>query len=625
MTPGHPEYGHTAGVETTTGPLGQGVGNAVGMAMAARRERGLLDPDAAEGESPFDHHIYCFASDGDLEEGVSGEASSHRRHAAARQPDADLRRQPHLDRGRHRHRLHRGRRARATRPTAGTCSASTGPTAAGLRRGRPALYEALEAAGRDRPAVVHRAAHDHRLARAEQAEHRQGARLGARRRRGRRHQEGPGLRPGADLRGAADVLEHTREVVDARPGGAGRLADRRSTPGQAQPRAAPRCSTGCRRRTLPEGWADALPTFEADEKGIATREASGEVLDGASPRCCPSCGAARPTSPSPTTPRSKGAPSFLPADRQTKMWKGDPYGRVLHFGIREHAMGAIMNGIALHGGTRVVRRHVPHLLRLHARRGPAGGADGAAGHLRLDARLDRPRRGRPDPPADRAPRRAARDPRPRRRPPGRRQRDRRRLADDPRAHRPARRPRPDPAEPADLRPRPTARLRRGRRQGRLRAARAPTGGTPDVILIGTGSEVQLAVQARELLEADGVPTRVVSMPCREWFDEQDQAYRETVLPPTVKARVSVEAGVAHGLARVRRRPRPDRRRSSTTAPARRLRACSTRSSASPPRPSSPPRDDSIARVGRRGTTAGADTVGALTTAPERQHQEEDTT
>ena len=122
LTPGHPEHGHTAGVETTTGPLGQGIGNAVGMAMAARRERGLLDPDAAPASSPFDHHIYCFVSDGDMEEGISHEAASHRRAPAARQPDRALRRQQHLDRGRHQHRQVRGRRAPGTRPTAGTCS-----------------------------------------------------------------------------------------------------------------------------------------------------------------------------------------------------------------------------------------------------------------------------------------------------------------------------------------------------------------------------------------------------------------------------------------------------------------------------------------------------------------------
>ncbi len=128
--PATPSVGHTAGVETTTGPLGQGVANAVGMAMAARRERGLLDPQAGDGASLFDHRVFAICSDGDIEEGVSAEASALAGGPGPRQPDRDLRRQPDLDRGRHRHRAGRGRRARATRPTAGTCRPSTGPTAA---------------------------------------------------------------------------------------------------------------------------------------------------------------------------------------------------------------------------------------------------------------------------------------------------------------------------------------------------------------------------------------------------------------------------------------------------------------------------------------------------------------
>ena len=197
-TPGHPEYGHTAGVETTTGPLGQGIGNAVGMAMAARRERGLLDPNAAEGDSPFDHQIYAICSDGDMEEGVSSEASSIAGRAGPRQPHGHLRRQPDQHRGRHRHRPLRGRR----RPLRGLRLARADrrldPRRRHLPRGRPgALRRAAQGAVGHRPAVVHRAEDDHRLARAERAEHRQGPRLRARRRRGRGHQEGARLRPRA--------------------------------------------------------------------------------------------------------------------------------------------------------------------------------------------------------------------------------------------------------------------------------------------------------------------------------------------------------------------------------------------------------------------------------------------
>ena len=191
ITPGHPEHGLTAGVETTTGPLGQGLGNAVGMAMASRRERGLFDPDAAPGTSPFDHFIYCFVSDGDMEEGISHEVVLAGRPPAARQPDRALRRQPHLDRGRHQHRQIRGRR-RALRGLRLARAARRLGHGRGLPRERAGAPRGVrDGQGGHRRAVVHRAAHDHRLARAEQAEHRRRPRLGARRRRGRRHQGDP--------------------------------------------------------------------------------------------------------------------------------------------------------------------------------------------------------------------------------------------------------------------------------------------------------------------------------------------------------------------------------------------------------------------------------------------------
>ena len=201
LTPGHPEHGHTLGVETTTGPLGQGVGNAVGMAMAARRERGLLDPDTAPGESPFDHHIYCFASDGDLEEGVSGEASS----IAGTQRLGNLTLlwdDNHIS-------IEDDTNIAFTEDTVARYEAYGWHVQrvnwldddGSYDENVGALNDAFLAAQQgDRPAVVHRAAHDHRLAGTEQAEHRQGARLGARCRRGRRDQDRDGHGSDEELR-----------------------------------------------------------------------------------------------------------------------------------------------------------------------------------------------------------------------------------------------------------------------------------------------------------------------------------------------------------------------------------------------------------------------------------------
>ena len=247
-------------------------------------------------------------------------------------------------------------------------------------------------------------------------------------------------------------------------------------------------------------------------------------------------------------------------------------------------MGAIMNGIAVHGGTRVFGGTFLTFSDYMRGVGAAGRADGAAGHLRLDPRLDRPRRGRPDPPADRAPRRAARDPRPRRRTPGRRQRDRRLLAGRPRAHRPPGRAHPDPPERAGL-PARRGRLQR-HRQRRTAAATCcstPTAASPTSSSSAPAPRCSSPSQARELLAEKGVRARVVSMPCREWFDAQEPSYRETVIPPTVKARVSVEAGVAQGWREVV----GDHGRivsHRALRRLRRLRAHLPASSASPPRP-----------------------------------------
>ena len=232
------------------------------------------------------------------------------------------------------------------------------------------------------------------------------------------HQGAAGLRPRADLRGRRRRPRPRPRGRDPRPADARRVAEALRRLARGQPRAAPPCWTGSPRRQLPEGLDKALPVFPADAKGVATRAASGKVLTALADTHARAVGRlGRPGRVQQHRPW-RASSSFVPENRQTQEWKGGPYGRTLHFGIREHAMGMILNGIALEGLTRpyggtflVFSDYMRPAVRLAAH--PA-----AARHLRVDARLDRPRRGRPDPPADRAPGRAARHPGPGRRPPG---------------------------------------------------------------------------------------------------------------------------------------------------------------------------------------------------------------
>ncbi|KGH45151.1 transketolase [Modestobacter caceresii] len=535
-TPGHPEVGHTAGVETTTGPLGQGVGNAVGMAMAARRERGMLDPDAAEGESLFDHTIWAFASDGDLEEGVSGEASSlagtqqlgnlvlvyddnkisiEDDTTVAFTEDVGARyaaygwQVQHVDDGED--------LAAVDAAFAAAKAETTRPSIIVLR-----TVIGWPAPNKQNTGAVH------------------GSALGDDEVKATKEILGFDLEKSFDV--APEVIEHTRKAVTRGQQAHAEWQQRFDAWTAANPEGAAlleRMST----RTLPEGWAEKLPSWDADPKGVATRKASGEVLAALYPELPELWGGSADLAESNNT-AVKGEPSFLPASRQTKMWSGGPYGRTLHFGVREHAMGAVMNGIALHGGTRVY-----------------GGtfltfSDYMRGAVRLAALMQLPVTyvwthdsiG---------------------------------LGEDGPTHQPIEHyaalraiPGLDFVRPADAnetavawrtilehndRPAGLALSRQnlpvfdrtqfasaeGTAKGGYVLAEA-SNGQPEVVLMGTGSEVQIAVAAREQLEAQGVPTRVVSLPCWEWFAEQDQAYREQVLPPSVKARVSVEAGVPMG-------------------------------------------------------------------------------
>jgi transketolase len=543
LTPGHPEHGHTAGVETTTGPLGQGIGNAVGMAMATRRERGLLDPDAPEGESLFDHQIYCIASDGDIEEGISSEASSlagtqrlgnltiiYDHNHISIEDDTTIALSEDTSA---RYRAY-GWHVQEVDWLGedGTYHEDVGALAAALDKARAVT---------DRPSFISlRTIIAWPAPDAQNTGKAHGSALGAD--EVAKTKEVLGLDPTKTFDVAPEVLAHAREVLDRGRAAHAEWQARYETWRVANPDGAALLDR-MRTRTLPDGWTSVLPEFPADAKGMATRKASGKVLAKIAP-VLPELwgGSADLAESNNTTP--EGEPSFLPEDRQSKMFPGGPYGRVLHFGIREHAMGSIMNGIALHGGTRVyggtflifsdymrpsvrlaalmklpvtyvwthdsiglgedgpTHQPVEHLAALRAIPGldivrPGDANETVVAWRTILEHTDRPAGlalSRQDLPTL----------------------DRSEFAS---------------AE--------------GTAKGGYVLAEASSG-QPRVILIATGSELQLAVAARETLEAEGTPTRVVSMPCVEWFRAQDLAYQQQVLPGAVRARVSVEAAVAQG-------------------------------------------------------------------------------
>ncbi|QWF24753.1 transketolase [Nocardioides sp. LMS-CY] len=546
-TPGHPEYGHTAGVETTTGPLGQGVANAVGMAMAARKERGLLDPNAAPGESPFDHHIYAICSDGDIEEGVSGEASS----LAGTQQLGNLT----LIYDDNKISIEDDTNIALSEDTAARYEAygwhvqtvDWTHDGRGYREDVQALWDAIQAAEAvtDRPSfIVLRTIIAWPAPNAQGTGKAHGSALGETEVQATK--EVLGFDPAQTFEVSADVIEHTRRAV-VRGQQAQEEWNKQFQHWTTKPSADVALFERLQTRALPEGWADSLPTFDADPKGMATRKASGAVINAMAAVIPELWGGSADLAESNNT-TIEGALSFIPKDRSSKMFEGDPYtGRVLHFGIREHAMGAIMNGIALHGGTRVFggtflqfSDYMRPAVRLAALMGLP--VTYVWTHDSIGLGEDGP-------------------------------------THQPIEHLAALRAIPglDVARPADAnetaavwkaaientsRPTGIALTRqnvpvfpRGTdgfsdtsnvHRGAYVLQDTPLGGLPDVVLIGTGSEVQLAVEARALLAEQGIGARVVSMPCREWFDAQEESYRETVIPPTVKARVSVEAGIAQG-------------------------------------------------------------------------------
>jgi transketolase len=537
QTPGHPEHGHTPGVETTTGPLGQGIANAVGMAMAARRERGLFDPAAAAGESPFDHHIYCFVSDGDIEEGISHEASSLAGHHQLANlvvvyDDNQISIEDNTN-------IAKSEDVGARYEAYGWHVAKVNwRTPSGYHEDVQALYDALtEARARtDKPTfIMLRTIIGWPAPNKQGTGAAHGAALGADEVAATK--EILGFDPAVSFPVEDDALARAREVFDR--GKALHAVwdgpfDAWAAANPAQKALFDRLAS----RTLPSGWTDGLPVFPADPKGIATRKASQEVLNALADPLPELWGGSADLAESNLT-TMKGQPSFIPADHQTEMWPGGPYGRTMHFGIREHAMGAICNGIALHGGTRpyggtflVFSDYMRPAVRLAALMqvpvtfvwthdsvglGEDGPTHQPVEHLWALRAIPGFNVVRPGDANETAV---------------------------------AWRTILERAEPAGLcltrQAIPVFDRSAGSglasAEGAARGGYVLAGGS-DVILIATGSEVWIALAARTQLAAAGISARVVSMPCVEWFLDQDEAYRREVLPDSIKARVSVEAGI----------------------------------------------------------------------------------
>jgi len=547
LTPGHPEVHHTPGVEITTGPLGSGLASSVGMAMAQRRQRGLLDPDAAPGQSPFDHHIYVVASDGDMMEGVSHEASALAGHQElgnltliydqnhiSIEDDTNISFSEDV-----------GKRYEGYGWHIVTVDwRQSWASGSGYVEDVDALLAAIESgkAVADKPTLVilktviawpaptkqnTGASHGSALGDAEIAATKTLL----------------GFDPAQSFEVSDDVLARAREVM-ARGKSAHAQWDQGYSAWRASHADAASLLDRLVDKKLPADFAAAFPTFPADPKGLATRAASGKIL-GALADVMPELwgGSADLAGSNNTT--MAGAPSFIPTGKQTDEYQGGPYGRTLHFGIREFGMGCMLNGIALEGLTR-----------------PYGGtflvfSDYMRAAARLAAIQDLPVTfvwthdsiG---------------------------------LGEDGLTHQPIEHlaalraiPNLDIVRPGDANEtavawrtilehtdRPTGLIlsrqnmptldretfasAEGTARGAYVLAEGSGSAGPEVILIATGSELSIAVAARETLQSQGVSTRVVSMPCQEWFEAAGQGYRDTVLPPDVRARVSVEAGVRQG-------------------------------------------------------------------------------
>ena len=532
-TPGHPEFRHTKGVEITTGPLGQGLASAVGMAMAARYERGLFDPDAEPGTSPFDHHIYVIASDGDIEEGVTSEASSL---AAVQQlgnlivfydhnqisieddtnialcEDTAARYRAY---GWHVQEVEGGENVVGIEEAIANAKSATD---------RPSFISLRTIIGYPAPKLMNTGkAHGAALGDEEVAAVKRIL----------------GFDPDKTFEVREDVITHTRGLV-----GRGKEAHDRWQPQfEAWAAREPERKALLDRLIagqLPDGWDAEMPHWEPGSKALATRAASGEVLSAVGPKLPELWGGSADLAGSNNT-TMKGVDSFGPPSISTKDYTAHWYGRTLHFGVREHAMGSILSGIVLHGPTRA---YGGTFLQFSDYMRPA---------VRLASLMDidtiyvwtHDSIG---------------------------------LGEDGPTHQPIEHlsalraiPRLSVVRPGDANETAYAWrtiLERGNGSGPVgliltrqglpvlegtNAEGVARGGyilgddggeEPDVVLIATGSELQLAVEAQKLLADKDIVARVVSMPCVEWFESQPYKYRDSVLPPSVSARVAVEAGVA---------------------------------------------------------------------------------
>jgi transketolase len=533
LTPGHPEFGHTAGVEMTTGPLGQGVATAVGMAMAARYERGLLDPNAPANQSVFDHSIWVICSDGDLQEGVSAEAHS----LAGTQELGNLNiiyddNRISIEGDTHnaftedvsaRYRAygwHVIDVAAAADGNVDIAALDAAMIAAKKENTKPTLIRMKSVIAWPAP-----------KARGTAASH--GSALGEDEIKQTKIQLG--LNPDENFAMPAEVLTHARSVKQR---GAAARAEwnskfeqwKSANPDKAQ------LLTRLQSRTLPAGWDSQLPVF-APGKDVATRAASGEVINAIAAVLPEFWGGSADLAGSNNT-SIKGGGSFLPAS--SAIDGANPYGRIIHFGIREHAMGSILNGITLHGLTRsfggtfaVFSDYMRPAVRLAALMNIP--TTFVWTHDSIGVGEDGP-------------------------------------THQPIEHFAALRAIPgfDVIRPGDANEVTEAWkkiITRERACGILlsrqnlpvfdRTVCEPASGTaqgayilkdlpnPQAILIATGSEVSLAIDAQTALAAEGINVRVVSAPCLEWFAEQDQSYKDSVLSPNI-VKVSIEVGIAQG-------------------------------------------------------------------------------